>query len=91
VMCKKGIPYPNGQCDVCGGKIGIGVGESVEVKNTYLRSAADKPYCTDTLALSANKNQQIHTDEKCIFNYCPTPEICREKGCQNPVERLKEE
>jgi hypothetical protein len=34
---------------------------------------------------------EIHTDEKCVFNYCPTPEVCREKGCQHPIERLKEE
>jgi len=25
---------------------------------------------------------EVHTDEKCVYNYCPYPELCREKGAR---------
>ena len=39
----------------------------------------------------SSTSTEIHTDEKCIFNYCPTPKICREKGCQHPALDAGEE
>lgn len=34
-----------------------------------------------------NKNEpqtesNIHSDKDCVFMYCPTPDLCKEKGCQ---------
>jgi hypothetical protein len=29
---------------------------------------------------------EVYSDAKCIYNYCPHPEICKENGCQHPIE-----
>lgn len=58
-MCKRGIPYPNGQCDVCGAAINPGLHGQDDV---------------------------VFSDESCIFNYCPTPDVCRERGCQHRAD-----
>lgn len=31
------------------------------------------------------QEQLIYSDPECIFNYCPHPEVCKEKGCQNSM------
>jgi hypothetical protein len=31
---------------------------------------------------------KIHTDPKCVFNYCPNPDSCKlERKCRHPHER----
>lgn len=37
----------------------------------------DEDICTDE-----KKAVHVFRKEECIFQYCPTPEICKENGCQ---------
>lgn len=40
------------------------------------------------IELYEGKLNQVVSRPDCVFNYCPHPEVCKEKGCQNPMERL---
>lgn len=66
--------------------LGITLEDLARHVTTKLQKRYPEKYTDEAAIDRADKKEEptpVHTDSKCVFNYCPTPDACKEGGCQS--------